>query len=445
MRFQSRTRWLPAAFVAAAALAASGTPTGAQTREVPAESLIYDLKNPDPDRRQIAARQLGIAKHAPATPDLVALASDPVPSVRREAELSLEQMDDIRALPGFVQFTSDSEKDIRDRAVQALVNLHLPRSTGPASTLVKIGNFINAKDEDEDTVVEPDIPVDSVVVDALRARINDPEVQVRRDASRGLGILRAGAAIPDLVAAVREDRDNDVRVEAVRALRKIGEPSIGESITPLLNLNTDRVRNEIVSTVGYLRYRRAVSDLTKVFEQSKPLERSRRLALSALADIADPSSAPLFESYKADKNIMIRLYANEGLARIADPATKTALSGARLTEKNLRVQTAQAFGLLKMGQLEYMDELIRRLGNSTTRELAKEYLAETRSADRGLLFEKRSDKANVRADLAEVFGRIGDKTALPALQDLANDSNQDVSRAAERALRRINASGHGDD
>ena len=101
-----------------------------------ADSLIYDLKNPDPPRRLAAARDLGAAKHLPAIPALLPLTDDPDPSVRRQLELTLEEMADIRVLPGLVQLTADSEPDIRDRAVHALVNLHLQvsiNSTGSAS------------------------------------------------------------------------------------------------------------------------------------------------------------------------------------------------------------------------------------------------------------------------------------------------------------------------
>jgi HEAT repeat protein len=443
MFFHSWTRWLPLTGVVATVLGlvvASGSLAGAETRPSPTEGWIFDLKHPDPDRRRIAARELGLARTVAATPDLVALARDPNASVRREVEQSLEQMEDIRALPAFVQFTDDDEVDIRDRAVQAMVNLYLPRNTGPGALLVKLGNLINPwSDEESDTVIEPDISVDAAVVPALRGRVSDPENKVRRRAARALGILRGEAAVPDLIRALREDRDNEVRFEAVRALRKIADPSVGDVIMPLLNLNNDRVRNEIIATVGSLRCGQAVGELTRVFEQAKPGDRSRSMSLSALADIADPSSRSLFESVKADKDETIRLYANEGLARTGDSTLKTVTSADRLSEKSSRVRAAQAFALLRMGQVEFLDELIRELGSPATRPLAKEYLVETQPSERPTLFAGRAEKPVVRAELADVFGLMGDPAALPALQELARDPDGAVARAADRAIRRINA------
>ena len=441
MRFPSRTGRMSAALLLAFALAtAGGRSTAAQTRQASTDSLIYDLKNPDAPRRQSAVRDLGIARFLPAIPALLPLAADPEASVRRELELTLEAMNDIRVLSGFVQLTGDPEPDIRDRSVRALVNLHLPRATGPTAALVKLGSLIAAwSDEYSDTVVEPDVPVDTSVVTALRARLNDTEDGIRRLTGRGLGILRDEAAIPELILAAAQDRDLEVRFEVVRALRKIGNPSVGERLVPMLDLNTDKVRNELITTLGSLKYRPAVPELTRVFEQAKAGDRARALALSALADIADPASQPVFLGLKTDKDASIRLYANEGLARLADPSFETVMSADRLVEKNLRVQTAQAFGLLRMGRQEYLDELVRSLGRSTTRDLAREYLLETPLAVRPVLFTATSKNAAVRAELADVLGLMKDQSALPALQELKRDTHGDVARNAERAVRRITA------
>ena len=410
----------------------------AETRQVSIETLIYDLKSPDAVRRQAAARELGNARHRPAIPQLAALANDPVAAVRREVELTLERMEDIQTLPGFIAFASDNEDDIRSRAVAALVKLHLPRAIGVAAALTTLRErIVYRPDRDLEVVVEPDVPVDPAVVSTLRVRIDDSERGIRRTAIRGLGILRAKPAVPDLLRIVREDRDEGLRFEAVRALRKIADSSIAGDLVAFLNINDDDVRNELIATVASMRYRGAVPELTRIAEQTKRTDSACVLALAALADLADPSSAPLFDRFKADEDEMVRLYANEGIARTSDSSMKTRISAARLVERSARVRTAQAFALLRLGESEYLDELIRALERSTTRDLAKEYLLETRGADRQALFAPRSASSAARAELADVLGLIGDPDALPRLQELAHDSDKDVARAAERATRRI--------
>jgi HEAT repeat protein len=426
--------------LALALTAASVTGASAQTRPPSTESLIYDLKNPDAPRRLAAARDLGLNKSVTAIPALLPLVDDPDALVRRQVELTLEQMSDIAVLPGLVTLTADSEPDIRERAVQALVNLHLPRATGPTAALVKLGNLINPwADEHAETIVEPDVPVDPSVVAALRARMTDSEDRIRRNAGQGLGILRGEAGIPELLVAVGQDRDPLVRFEAVRALRKIGDTTIGDRLVPMLNINVDRVRNELIVTLAAIRYHGAVPELTRIYEESKPAERTHTLALSALADIADPASRSLFLGNKDDKDTTIRLYANEGLARLADRSLGTVMSADRLVEKNARVQSAQAFGLLQIGRQEYMEELVRALGKPATRELAREYLLETQVTERPALFAMQPKSAAARAELADVLGLMGDRAALPALQEMEHDTDSAVARSAERAIRRLTA------
>ena len=147
----------------------------------------------------------------------------------------------------------------------------------------------------------------------------------------------------------------------------------------------------------------------------------------------------MFLGNKADKDVTIRTYANEGLGRLADASLLTLMSADRLTEKNARVQTAQAFGLLRLGRKEYLDELVRALGKTTTKDLAREYLVETQAVDRPALFASRPKSALGRAEFADVLGLMGDQAALPTLQELERDSDATVARNAERAVRRITA------
>ena len=424
--------------IAVAVLTPAADGLAASTRQVSVESLVYDLNSPDPVRRQTAVKELGAVKHRPAIPQLVPLTHDPVVAVRRELELALENMDDMQTQPGFLALSSDAESDIRSRALASLVNLHVSRALGLTATLMNLRErVIFRSDRDLETIVEPEVPVDPAVVEALRARLSDSERGIRSIAIRGLGILRARPAVPDLLRIVREDRDDGLRFEGVRALRKIGDASVAGDLVALFNINDDDVRNELIVTVGSMRYRGAVAELTRIVDGAVKTDAARVVALSALADLADPSSSALFERLKSDRDDALRLYANEGIARTAAPEAKTEISAARLVDKNARVRMAQAFALLRLGQPEYLDELVRGLEHRATRDLAKEYLLETPDADRKALFAPRTVNAAARAELADIMGTMGDSDALPVLRDMTNDGDKDVARAASRAAHRI--------
>jgi HEAT repeat protein len=314
----------------------------------------------------------------------------------------------------------------------------VPRAIGIDAALMNLREkILSRSDRDLELLVEPDVPVDPAVVTTLRARIGDSERGIRRSAIRGLGILRATPAVPDLLQVVREDRDDGLRFEAVRALRKINDPSAAADLLSLLNINSDTVRDELIATLGSMRYGAAVPELTRIVEQSKVADSACILAMAALADLADPASMALFERVRDHSNEMLRLYANEGIARTADAKMMTDISAARLVEKSPRVRTAQAFALLRLGQREYLEELIRALDRSATRDLAKEYLLETPAAERRALFTPRTTSPTARAELADVLGLMGDPDAMPALREMAQDSDKDVARAAARATRRL--------
>ena len=197
---------LPAILALFLSVLAPAAAVAQPTRQVPVDSLIYDLRNPDAVRRREAVVLIGQNKVQRAVPDVVAIAGDPDASVRRAIVATLQALDDIRALPGLVALTSDPEKDIRESAVTGVTRLYLPRESGIGPSLTRVVNFFNPNaDEWADVVIEPDLAVDPTVVPALQARLQDPSDSIRIKAARSLGILRGRAAVPMLVLVMKEE------------------------------------------------------------------------------------------------------------------------------------------------------------------------------------------------------------------------------------------------
>lgn len=417
------------------------------TRQVPVDSLIYDLKNPDPIRRKEAATQLGLNKVQRAVPDLVAAAGDPDASVRREIVLALDRLLDIRALPAFILLSNDTEKDIRDRSIQGLINLYLPQESGLVVTLNKMANFFNPwSDEWSETLVEPGITVDPAVNDALRARLQDGDDGLRIKAARGLGILRSRDSVQALLEALRNDRNNAVRFESVRALRKIGDANVAKDLVVFTSYNDARTRNEAIYTIGRYRYHPAVAELSRLYEteSASPGKKSDRIyreyLIDALAFIANPASRELFLRESKSSEYIVRLHALEGLARLGDPSLATEISRDRLGEKDAKIRTVQAYALFRMGRKEYLDELVRALGTKKSNQEARQYLVELRPEEMPDLYAQiKNNDVNVREALADILGMIGDSAAIPVLQELSRDRRGQISALANQAMRRITA------
>ena len=419
----------------------------AQTRQVPVDSLIYDLKNPDPVRRKEAARMLGNNRVQRATPDLVAAASDSDPEVRREIVIALDKMRDIRALPGLVSLLGDPERDVRDRSIQGVVSLYLPQESGLVVTLNKVASFFNPWSDDwADVVVEPGIDVDPGAVTALRNRLQDSDEGIRTKACRALGILRGRDAVPALMETVQQERSNTVRYEAIRSLRKIGDAGAAKELMNYIGYNDSKIRNEAVYTIGRFRYAAALPELTRLFEKENALPRKqmdkvyRATLLEAIAFLADASSKELLFKEKQNPDDELRLYAVSGLARIGDASVVTDVSRDRLHEKDPKIRAAQAYALYRMGRKEFLDELVNALGSRKTNREARQYLLEFRSSDLPDLYGQiKNQDVNVREGLAEVFGLIGDSTTIAPLQELGQDRRGEIQALANQAMRRINA------
>ena len=210
--------------------------------------------------------------------------------------------------------------------------------------------------------------------------------------------------------------------------------------------NDPKIRNEAIFTIGRLRHAGAVPELTQIFERlnglpAKQVDKEyRERVIDALAFIASPDSKELFQKESRNPDETVRLHAYEGLARVGDNATVTDISRDRLSEKDGRVATAQAFALYRMGRKEYLEEVAKALGSRKTNNEARQYLVETRPAEMPDLFTLAKIKdVNVREGLAEILGIIGNSQAIPVLQELSKDQRGQIAAIANQALRRINA------
>ena len=418
-----------------------------QVSSVAVDNLILDLKSPATSRRKEAARLLGDTKSQRAIPDLVAAASDSDAGVRKEIVIALNKMLDIRALPGFIKLCPDPDKEIRERSIEGILTLYLPREEGLGATVNKVANFINPwSDEAGETVVEPGIQVDPGAIAVLSDRLQDVDSGIRVQAARALGILKAQAAVPSLLAALKGRQTNEFRYEAIRATRKIGDLTAAPDLVNYLGYNDSKVRHEAVYAIGRLRYREAVPEMTRLYERetalpAKVVDKTYcEFLLDALAFIAEPASKPLFEKEKQNPEDALRLHAYEGLARLADASTVTDVSRAWLNEREPRVRTAQAYAIFRMGRREFLDEVVNCLNNRRTNAEARMYLLELKPEDLPELYsETKNNEVGVREGLAEIFGRIGDERTIPILQNLAGDSRGQIAALATQAMRRINA------
>ncbi|ADN01091.1 MFS transporter [Spirochaeta thermophila] len=93
--------------------------------------------------------------------------------------------------------------------VRTYVNMGIIRGSAPSERVVSALRAVNERD--------------SLLLEEVKARLNDPDEEVRREAIQALARLRASSAVDLLVSHLRDD-SSSLRVEAARALGAIGDP-----------------------------------------------------------------------------------------------------------------------------------------------------------------------------------------------------------------------------
>ena len=174
-----------AAFTAAAIVCSSGL-----------QEVRKDLADSDPAVRAQAAKVLGEARDHVSVPKLIELLEDSEVDVRKAGARALGRIgDSLSAEPLARMYGREKHEDAAEVAVRALVELGEP-SVQSLLRLIRVGG-----------------------------------PYVRAGAARALGKLRAKAAVTPLIALLETDRNADVRIAAVYALRQIGDERGMEAVS----------------------------------------------------------------------------------------------------------------------------------------------------------------------------------------------------------------------
>jgi HEAT repeat protein len=261
-----------------------------------------------------------------------------------------------------------------------------------------------------------------------------------REAAKGLGILTAQAAVPDLVSAAHSS-DPDLAREALNSLSKIKDKDSGPKLVDLLDSPNKDVKRDACVTVGILRAKDALPKLQSI-SQNDPDEKAKVAAMQGLAYLGEKVSVPIFTKALWDDNKDIRQGAAEGLARAADPQSLSELEKAYAAEKDANPKLAVEFALAALGKADGMDDLVNTLSSKMRGDVARSYLIEL-TRNPALLVKLypylQSPDAGVRKQLCAVLMYSGDQASLQQLDRLEHDPNSDVATAALRAKRAIRA------
>jgi HEAT repeat protein len=271
---------------------------------------------------------------------------------------------------------------------------------------------------------------DAAAVPGLLAALRDESWQVREAAAEALGEIGA-PAVPGLLAALR-DADWQVRRAAAAALREIGDAAAVPGLLAALRDADWVVRREAAEALGEIGDAAAVPGLLAALRDADWVV--RREAAEALGEIGDAAAVPGLLAALRDADWV----AAEALGRIGDAAAVPGLLAA-LGDADADVRRAAAAALGEIGDAAAVPGLLAALRDADW--VAAEALGRIGDAAAvpGLLAALGDTNADVRRAAAEALGEIGDAAAVPGLLAALRDADWRVRWAAARALGLIGA------
>src|SRR5439155_12086656 len=278
------------------------------------------LDSASPKERQAAVEQMAVLGNREAIPKLAAaLKREPKSEVRASIVAALGRIRDREAIPVLADtLRTDLEKDVRSQAIDSLLRLYIPiDDSGPLRTI-----FSRVKSvffEANPPVIGPEVQVDASVKDALAAAMQkDFSDEVRAQAARALGTLKARDQVPVLVATLEDPQNREhrnVRLEVVRTLGMIRDPAAGPALERALRDPNKQIQEEAILAIGLVAYTPARATLEQFFRTESD-RRIKSRSLEALSLLRDAGNTKLFESLLNDSNDTYRELAAEGLARL---------------------------------------------------------------------------------------------------------------------------------
>src|SRR5215813_14769088 len=375
------------------------------------------LDSESPKERQAAVEQMAVLGNKEAIPKLAAaLKKEPKSDIRVEMVAAIGRIRDTSAIPVLADtLRNDLDQNVRSQAIDSLLRFYiLVEETGPVRTIFnKVKSVLI---EPNPPVVGPEVQVDTSAKEALAAVMQkDFSDEVRVEAVRALGSLRAKDQIPVMIATFEDPQNREhrtVRSEIVHTLGVLRDPSAGPSLEKALRDPDKQVVSEAVLAVGLVGNTAARPALEEVFRSNSSSASLKAQALESLALLRDPASQSLFVSLLDSKEDSYRELSAEGLARLKYPDAKNWRQRYD-QEKKPNVRNAVAYGLAASGDLDYVNNLANALDSRQSSQV-EVYLFELGKFE-GQLNELyrylHSTDPKVRAGVVRVIGNIGDPSS----------------------------------
>src|SRR5262245_56928906 len=192
---------------------------------------IPSLDSGSPKEREDAIERMTTLGNTNAIPVLTAAyKKEPKADLRAKIMAGLARISDKSAIPTLADgIRTDLDRDVRLQAIDSLQRLYIPvDSPGQLRTIFnKVKSVFSEADRPMISTGVADPAATGVLAEAMQKDFND---QVRVEAARALGSLKAQDQLPALLAALEDPKNREheqVRLEMIRTVGIIRDPSAG--------------------------------------------------------------------------------------------------------------------------------------------------------------------------------------------------------------------------
>jgi HEAT repeat protein len=325
----------------------------------------------------------------------------------------LNQEEIVEYLPFIDKGIEDLEYDLKNRVIDALIQIAYIKSIDPLIKLLDVENSKVQELVSEALIQISEKNKKAIPLSILKSLLKNQDTVVRKNAVTFLE-MRGGEEAIELLLEVINDQDIDVRFSSIHALKDLGYKKTFEYLIPLLNHQDLEVRLRAVDVLGQFGSPEAVSRLKKLLKNT-----DYRVRLKA-ADVLHYLGIYSIESLRCIFTIQ--------LGEEERYVSRRYLGDYRhIIKKESAIKPLTS--LLKDQDPIVRAKAVNILGNFSDEDVVTSLINILRDPD-----------ASVKISAIKTLSQIGDKKAVPQLLALLRDRDANIRESAAEALGKIGSS-----